>query len=1303
MEKNQTKRIEVSSDAATRIGIAREWMEKYAADTEILVIAHSAEAATDLHLGVVGAKGAWFGIKRFTLNVLAARLAQHALAASGTAPASSLSFTAVVARAIHSLQSEGKLSYFEPVATRPGFPVAVAKTLEELRMNEVDAESLARLGRGGKDLAALASLVEQQLKEAKLSDRAAIFRAAVDSMKQVSGVVYRVRERPGSIDSTLPEIHSIASPENGAYFGLPLLLLDVAVRSQLESTFIRELAALSPDVLATVSQGDERTITSFEESLQCIRTKRSTKLHEVTRSSSSRANSASEGDSLSDADERSTKRHEVTRSPLSEESHSAADSPSVANSLSFAKEHLFEDSAPPRTKLDSSILIRNWPGEPRECVEIVRSIQAEAAQGVPFDQMAVLLNSPGEYRSHLEEAFSRAEIPAYFAQGTTAPDPAGRAMLALLSCAAEGLSARRFAEYLSLGQVPHPEASKDLDSAWVGPRDELVASAVEGEAGEIGRKGDGETGRKGDGETGRQGDGGTRRHGDLATSTETAESPLAADPEDSAVIEGNLRAPARWERLLVDSAVIGGKDRWVRRLEGLANELLLRIRETAPEEEAKVESIKKQLRDLEALRTYALPLIERLAALPEGATWGEWLAHLRELAVNALRAPEGVLATLADLEPMHRVGPVDLYEVQLVLGPRLHDLSVKPPARRYGSVFVGSVDSARGLSFQVVFIPGLAERIFPRKIVEDPILPDEQRALRASAPVDAAGAGESSTPAGLPRRGPRSPDAVPGRAGAPVGALGAGETPAVPARPDSAIAVLMTRRDRLELERLALRIALGSARERAYLSYPRIDVQQSRPRVPSFYALEALRAAEGVLPGFEEIAARAESTTRARLGWPAPERPEAAIDEAEYDLALLASLVEANDEAATGRAHYLLTANKHLARALRARSRRWLRRWTPNDGLVEADELARRAMASHQFSARSFSATALQNYASCPYRFFLSAILRLEMRQEPAAIEVIDPLTRGSLFHETQFEVLTALKTGGLLPLRRAVGSGERGQATLPDLQISVGDPTTDLQISVGAPDPSERDHSLTTENSLDRAFDLVDRALDRLARDYEDRLAPAIPRVWQDGINSIRADLREWLRRMANSDDGWVPEKFELSFGLTDRGPRDSDPDSVSDPVEIIGDFRLRGSIDLVERHASGKYRVTDHKTGKARAEKDTIVGGGKYLQPLLYALAAQKVLDEGVESGRLYYCTADGGYEERVVPLDEFNLQAVTSVLTTIRQALADAFLPAAPEKGACGWCDFLAVCGSLEEMRTRTKPGDRLVQLKRIRELP
>src|SRR5678816_2986612 len=96
---------------------------------------------------------------------------------------------------------------------------------------------------------------------------------------------------------------------------------------------------------------------------------------------------------------------------------------------------------------------------------------------------------------------------------------------------------------------------------------------------------------------------------------------------------------------------------------------------------------------------------------------------------------------------------------------------------------------------------------------------------------------------------------------------------------------------------------------------------------------------------------------------------------------------------------------------------------------------------------------------------------------------------------------------------------------------------------------------------------------------------------------------------------------------------------------------------------------------------DRGTVVGGGKYLQPLLYALACNKLLSMRVESGRLYYCTADGGYEERVVSLNDENIQVITTVLIAVRQALADGFLPAAPEEGACAWCDFLAVCGGLE----------------------
>src|SRR5207253_5021980 len=70
-------------------------------------------------------------------------------------------------------------------------------------------------------------------------------------------------------------------------------------------------------------------------------------------------------------------------------------------------------------------------------------------------------------------------IPAHFASGTQQPNPAGRAFLALLACAADGLSARRFAEYLSLGEVPQavsgapPDAPPSGDR-WVPPDSELT-------------------------------------------------------------------------------------------------------------------------------------------------------------------------------------------------------------------------------------------------------------------------------------------------------------------------------------------------------------------------------------------------------------------------------------------------------------------------------------------------------------------------------------------------------------------------------------------------------------------------------------------------------------------------------------------------------------------------------------------------------------------------------------------------------------------------------------------------------------
>lgn len=830
-----------------------------------------------------------------------------------------------------------------------------------------------------------------------------------------------------------------------------------------------------------------------------------------------------------------------------------------------------------RGEEDASVALFSAPGESRECVEIARRIRSAAGKGIPFDRMAVLMRAPSAYRDRLTEALRRAGIPSWSARGSRRPDPAGRAFLALLGCRAEGLSARRFSEFLSLGEA----APRPVDPEFVQADDDLLTGAPVPTVEERALPFD----------TGRE----SRAAGSGADD---------AGPDTFA--NTIVPSPRRWERLLVDAAVIGGRDRWERRLDGLDVELQKR-REAllADDEESPRLARTDRLReDLGRLRAFALPLLDELEALPDAATWGAWIELLGSLASHALATPDRVLRLLAELRPMAVVGPVSFTEVRLVLQDRLRDLVDPETDRRYGKVFVGSIDEARGLAFDLVFAPGLTERVFPQKVVEDPILLD---AVRES--IDGG---------------------------------------------------LRTREARVAEERAALQHVCGAASSGVVLSWSRLDEMQARPRVPSFYGLEVLRATLGALPGFDILERHADHAGAARLGWPAPEDPADAIDEAEHDLAVLRDLMNAGaSDDGRGSARYLLSANVHLARALRARGRRWgvAGRFTEADGLVAPRPEAVEALAAHQLSARSYSPTALQQYAQCPYKFLLYAIHRLSPREEPEHIEEIDALSRGSLIHDVQYEFLTELRESGRLPLD-------------PDRIVEL--------------------------------WDLLEPVRERNVARFAEKLSPAIPRVWEDAMSEIRADLRQWLRRMADEPE-WVPDRFELSFGLAEREAQD--PGSSKDPIDLDCGIRMRGAIDLIERGPGG-LRVTDYKTGKVNVKQDAVIQGGEVLQPVLYALAVEKAFpNDKVLGGRLWFCTARGGFQDRETLLNQQAREAADQVARAVGSALESGFLPAAPRKDACRWCDFKSVCGPHEEARTQggAKPREQIADLLKLREAP
>src|SRR5499426_2421278 len=299
---------------------------------------------------------------------------------------------------------------------------------------------------------------------------------------------------------------ALDSPVTG-WQPMPLLLLDVPLESEIEAQFLWALIQQSPQVMITVPAGDVDTTNQLE--------KRGVRLQIIE--------------------------------------------DTAHNDLAQLARYLFSKEPPPERSRTGELVWFSAPGEGRECIEIARRILQEADRGVRFDEIAIVIRSAQQYVGLLEHALSRAGVAAYFDRGTRRPDPTGRAFLAILSCATENFSAKRFAEYLSLAQVPSLEDFGKASAGaghltWFASRDDVFGILSE------------------------------RAPDDSDDTSDNDQGSAANATDDQAVVAGTLRAPWKWESLLVESAVIGGSDRWERRLNGLAAEYDLKLRELTSEE-----------------------------------------------------------------------------------------------------------------------------------------------------------------------------------------------------------------------------------------------------------------------------------------------------------------------------------------------------------------------------------------------------------------------------------------------------------------------------------------------------------------------------------------------------------------------------------------------------------------------------------------------------------------------------------------------------------------------------------------------
>jgi RecB family exonuclease len=633
--------------------------------------------------------------------------------------------------------------------------------------------------------------------------------------------------------------------------------------------------------------------------------------------------------------------------------------------------------------------------------------------------------------------------------------------------------------------------------------------------------------------------------------------------------------PSRWDQLSREAGIVSGLSRWILGLRAWGE-----AEREAAERERDDDRRQRRLQnaaDAEAL----LRVVELLGATLDGlageAPWPEWVERLHTVVdqwIGPERDRDAVLEVIADLGSLGSVASRARWqEVEPVLEARFEweRLPLEPLAG--GALHIGAADAMAGLPFRVVAIPGLVEGGYPGVFRPDPFLLDPEREALArdgrhqgptppaSPPVGRTGA----TGMGRPRSSRRAAataqldlftDPAPSRADQV-----SGETaPSGPVEHP-----LPTTQDRLLEARRDFQRAVGQAKERLFLSYPRADARTGRERLPSLFFVAAASTLAGrPLAGAEldRMVVEDDLDTMAM---------EDALDAGERDRLRLRREEQAVTAIAAG--------SPFFRQSRLATQARWSGSLTRYDGQLGDPALSERLDPLR--ALHPVSASRLATYARCGFMYLLENVLRLEPFPEPEERRRIEPLERGNLFHKVAERFLRERRDRGELP--------------------------------VSDTGPMQK-----------RLAEMAEEALAGLVEGSP----PRFTLLWEREKRRFHRTVLDWLSREAANAARSTPAYFEVSFGLG-QGPDGKEPHDPEPLEIELGDgrtLRVCGKIDRIDRRAGEGLVLRDYKTGRAPKDDGGVFRGGKQLQIPFYVLATSRLFpEEPVVDAFLDY--VDGG----------------------------------------------------------------------------
>lgn len=675
-----------------------------------------------------------------------------------------------------------------------------------------------------------------------------------------------------------------------------------------------------------------------------------------------------------------------------------------------------------------------------------------------------------------------------------------------------------------------------------------------------------------------------------------------------------VASPSQWDALSRRAGVVGGIEQWRTRLAAYS----FRMEDAASEgeltgeiTEVRAAYMREEADSATRLLAFMEELDEAVTQPPSGSKWSAYCDWARsvlssylstlapadrpEVAERLERQMESIERALEELRSADNIRPPTSGDEFL---RALADV-LQAPAGHLGAtgrgVFVSNFRTAIGMEFEVVWLVGMIEGGAPPAIRPDPLLPE--------------GYDRSSLVSDRAER--QAAD-----------------------------------------ERYAYLSAISSAPRRV-LSYPVADSSSRREAHPSRWLLEQASALAGQQVHSRTLSSYASHpwltinvSGRHAL---ATATDDSLADTLDYNLHRLLSW----SAAGKGTAEHPLAADGSLFRASKMRRQRSSAALTEYDGnlsSVAADARFRRSL-----TVSPISPTRLENWAACPFRYFLGYVLRLGALENPEDTATISPLERGSLIHKI---------------LERFVSG------------------------SFGSSDASEKNRERETEEQ--------ERLLQIAEEEFKEAEAKGVtgkPLLWKMEKLNIREDLLGFLREDRNlrRGEGILRSKVEVKFGYGGATPDVLDPET---------ELRFRGSIDRLDvTRAPAHALVIDYKTGSSfpyRGLGDDPIDGGKRLQLGVYSLAATRLAPETSQVKAAYWFVTERGKFE-LLPGDFFEIdveatgkrfrEGVSTIVTGIQAGVFPAN-PGPVERfgpANCTYCEFNSLCPSRRVDSWETKSLD------------